>query len=497
MSLAISRGDRPEELVLVERNSKLRHFGGFLAFPGGTLDPEDEAVPVLGLEDPEKARFIVAGARELFEETGIWLGKGGESPSHDELVRDRRQLLAEEISFKALLEKQGQHLDSRDLVPLCRITTPAFSPIRFDTLFLRGFVPNDTTVEVWKGELVAGGFTDPSRILSRWRAGEVRIAPPMVVLLNEWSKGLDRLEERVFELTEAYRMGKLHRTYFSPGILLVPLETPTQPPATHTNTYVVGESRLFVVDPSPIDPEEQSRLWDFLKVLISEGRHLEGILLTHYHLDHVGALDEMVRQFDVPVYGHVDCATHLPSVRFERMLEHGDEFELGAAPDGSEGWKLTAYHVPGHAEGHLAFQESRYGAIIVGDLVSTLSSILIDPRDGHLATYLHSLRFLETVTRGTLYPGHGPPNSNGKAVIRQTLEHRAKREAQLLEALTSQSQSTKELLDKIYTDVDPKMLPLAKRSLLSGLRKLEEEGLGSVLNNSTWVSRKETKESET
>ena len=496
MSLALSRRDRPEELVLVERNPKLRYFGGFLAFPGGKIDPEDEAVRVSGLEDPEMARFIVAGAREVFEETGIWLGKGGESPSRDELVSDRRRLLAEEISFEALLEHRGQHLDSRDLVSLCRITTPPFSPIRFDTWFLRGLVPNDTTVDIWEGELVAGGFADPSRTLARWRAGDVRIAPPMVVLLDEWSKGPDRLEERVFELTEAYRRGKLHRIYFSPGILLVPLETPTQPPATHTNTCVVGESKLFVVDPSPIDREEQSRFWAFLEDLISEGRRLEGILLTHYHPDHVGALDEMVRRFDVPVYAHADCATHLPSVRFERMLEHGDELELGAAPDGSEGWKLTAYHVPGHAEGHLAFQESRYGAIIVGDLVSTLSSILIDPRDGHLATYLDSLRFLETVTRGALYPGHGPPTPNGKAVIRQSLEHRAEREAQLLDALTSEPQSTKELLDKIYADVDPKMHPLAERSLLSGLRKLEEEGLGSVLNNLTWVSRKVTKESK-
>ena len=58
MSLAISRGDCPEELLLVERNPELRYFGGFLAFPGGTLDPEDEAVPVSGLEDPKKARFL-------------------------------------------------------------------------------------------------------------------------------------------------------------------------------------------------------------------------------------------------------------------------------------------------------------------------------------------------------------------------------------------------------------------------------------------------------
>jgi glyoxylase-like metal-dependent hydrolase (beta-lactamase superfamily II) len=129
----------------------------------------------------------------------------------------------------------------------------------------------------------------------------------------------------------------------------------------------------------------------------------------------------------------------------------------------------------------------------VGDLVSTLSSILIDPSDGHLATYLESLRFLETVTDGTLYPGHGPPTPDGKAVIRKTLEHRAEREAQLMAALATEPQKVQELVAKIYTDVDPKMFPLAERSLLSGLKKLEEEGLASDLDNSTWVSRKVTK----
>jgi ribonuclease/clavin/mitogillin len=492
VSLAMSRRSRPEELMLVERNPKLRYFGGFLAFPGGTLDPEDEDIPVSGLEDPQMARFIAAGARELFEETGIWLGRGGKSAKAEELRTDRRRLLAEEVSFKALMERRGQHLDGRDLVPLCRITTPPFSLVRFDTWFLRGLVPDGATVEIWDGELVGGDYADPAETLTRWRGGEVQIAPPMVVLLEEWSKGPARLEERVFELTEAYRRGELHRIYFSPGILLVPLETPTQPPATHTNTYVVGEKELFVIDPSPVDRNEQSRFWAFLEKLISEGRRLEGILLTHYHPDHIGALDEMLRRYELPVYAHADCAAHLPRVHFERTLEHGDTIDLGTAPDGSKGWKLEVYHVPGHAEGHLAFRESRYGAIIVGDLVSTLSSILIDPSDGHLATYLESLRFLETVTEGTLYPGHGPPTPNGKAVIHKTLEHRAEREAQLLAALTTTPQTTQELLVKIYTDVDPKMYPLAERSLLSGLKKLEEEGLGSVLNNLTWVSRKVT-----
>jgi glyoxylase-like metal-dependent hydrolase (beta-lactamase superfamily II)/8-oxo-dGTP pyrophosphatase MutT (NUDIX family) len=470
VSLAVSRRSRPTEVLLVERNRKLRFFGGFHAFPGGAVDDDDRKVPVQGLSDPELRPFFAAGVRELFEETGLWIGRGSSTPGDE----DRRRLVAGEITFASILERYGQRLDARDLEPLCRMTTPAFQPTRFDTQFLRILVPDDAPLEIWNGELVSGGFVSPRAALDRWRRGEISIAPPMVILLSAWDSEIDA--EWIRALARGYDSGKLHRIYFSPGILLAPLKTPTQPPATHTNTLVIGEERLYVVDPSPVDSSEQARLFDLLDDLIREGRRLEGILLTHYHPDHVGALLMMQKRFPVPAHAHRDQMARLPQAAFGRTLEHGDQLELGRAPDGSGGWKLFVYHVPGHARGHLAFQESRYGAIAVGDLVSTLSTILVDPSDGHLATYLESLRFLETVTRGTLYPGHGPPAGDGRAVIQKTLSHRKEREEQLLSALTRDPQPLESLLRRIYTDVDPKVYPLAERSLLSGLLKLEEEG---------------------
>ena len=478
VSLALSRKSRPEELLLVERNKKLRSFGGVLAFPGGKLDADDESIPVRGLTHKTEAmgRFMAAGARELFEETGIWLARGGNTPEISKLREDRRRLLAEDVAFSTLLERNEQHLQAEDLVPLCRITTPPFAPVLFDTWFLRGLVPDDTEVEIWDGELVDGDFVDPETTLTRWKNGELKIAPPMIVLLEEWANGQDALGERIRAITESYEAGNLHRIYFSPGILLVPLQTPTRPPATHTNTCIVGEERLYLVDPSPVDEREQARLWDLVDDLRTEGRTLEGILLTHYHPDHVGALAAMQARYGVAAYAHADCIAELPDAHFAPPLGHGDTIELDRAPDGSAGWKLEAYHVPGHARGHLAFRDSRYGAVIAGDLVSTVSSILVDPKDGHLATYLKSLELLESVTTGTLYPGHGPPVPDGKKVIRKTLEHRAEREQQLVAALSKEPQSAGALVAAIYKDVPSKMLALAERSLLSGLVKLEEEG---------------------
>ena len=102
VSLAVSRRNRPSEILLVERSRKLRFFGGFHAFPGGAVDDEDRSVPVEGVSDPALAPILAAGARELFEETGLWIARG-EAPEVNELREDRRRLIAGEASFSAIL----------------------------------------------------------------------------------------------------------------------------------------------------------------------------------------------------------------------------------------------------------------------------------------------------------------------------------------------------------------------------------------------------------
>jgi glyoxylase-like metal-dependent hydrolase (beta-lactamase superfamily II) len=207
------------------------------------------------------------------------------------------------------------------------------------------------------------------------------------------------------------------------------------------------------------------------------GARLAGILVTHHHQDHVGSVAALSRRYDLEVRGHALTLARLPGEwRRGAPLADEDELALGTAPDGSPGWKLRALHTPGHDRGHLAFLESRYGALLAGDLVSTLSTIVIDPPEGHMATYLASLARCLEEPLGAVHPAHGMARLDGRAVLRRYLEHRRAREAQLVAALGRGPRAAAELLPEVYADVVAELLPLAARSLAAGLEKLAEEG---------------------
>ena len=190
----------------------------------------------------------------------------------------------------------------------------------------------------------------------------------------------------------------------------------------------------------------------------------------------MGAVAECQRRYQLPLYAHQLTSRQLPDLDFSGSLEHEQELDLGLSPDHQAGWKLRVYHLPGHAPGHLAFQETRYQAVIVGDLISTLSSMLIDPTDGHLGTYIKSLQFLESVTDGHLYSGHGPPSREGRKVVQKALHHRYKRKQGILETLDTHPQTLEKLVNKIYAKFDRRTKKLARRSLHSSLIQLLEEG---------------------
>ena len=479
VSVVLCKSSDSSQVYLVERNPRLRFFGGYFAFPGGTLDDDDPSIPatnVSALSD-ERVPYILAAAREVFEETGILLTCGDNAIQPERRREYRDALLTGQISFRDILLQAGHVVDLTDFHFICHLLTPEFAPVRYDTQFYWAEIPPGQDPEIIPGELVDGGYYDASAALTEWRHGRMQVVPPVTFMLNEFAaSSVAAGMVNVVKEAEEYRAGALHQIYFTPGVQMLPLKTRTLFPASHTNAYLVGEADMLLIDPAPADDDEQERLWRFLDKRISEGKKLSAILLTHHHADHVGAVSACQRRYKLPLLGHKLTADYLPDLAFDRYLEDGDVLPLGQSPDGQPDWTLKVYHTPGHASGHLAFQESRYGAVIAGDMISTLSTIVINPPDGHMATYMHSLHRLLEITTGTIYPSHGPAVATGRALLQHFIDHRNEREKKLLAALSHKAQRADELVREVYDDVDATIWRLAERSLEAGLIKLIEEG---------------------
>ena len=472
-SVILVRGTGEEpEVYLAKRAPELEFFGGYWVFPGGNVSPVDYHED----DDPEETVLKRCAVRELLEETGILSATlGGDfSPARKQALK--RQIRETPGQWRQFLAQADGNYPL--VTPLYRVTTPPFFPLRFDTRFMYVRCPEHETPAIDNYELVEGRFVRPREVVNAWDRGEMEIAPPVLFLLRLLATGNpDTVFARSRHETERLAGGGLHPVYFSPGIFVAPLATPTLPPATTTNTLIAGAERLYVIDPAPPGQAEQQRLFDRMDAMIGAGATFVAILLTHHHVDHVGAVNAVSRRYRLPLRAHAATYDRIDSGYLPgEPLTDGDRLALGTAPDGSGDWHLKVLHTPGHAVDHLCYIDSRYHAAIVGDMLSTLSTIVIDPPEGHMHTYLDSLDRLLGTPMNVLYPAHGPPRRDGHGLIRRFLKHRQKREDAIKSALAGIPRSIDQLLPEAYADVAEEVYPVASRSLLAGLIKLEEDG---------------------
>ena len=160
VTIILTRDPNSSEIYLVERNPNLKFFGGYYAFPGGTLDDKDVDFEIKNADliPKESQPYLVAAARELFEETGIFIPKSEQTISQQLLKKYRRQLLANEIQFSEILKKENCLIDAADFNFVCSILTPEFSPVRYDTEFYWIQLSQEWIPEILPGELTHGAY---------------------------------------------------------------------------------------------------------------------------------------------------------------------------------------------------------------------------------------------------------------------------------------------------------------------------------------------------
>lgn len=409
------------EIYLVKRPAASRFFPGFYAFPGGALEDQDG--------DPGYLSALVACARrELEEET--------------------------------LVEVPGSKLE-----PAGRVITPAFSPIRYDTQFFLADLDEDVEPEPQEPELAGGRWFQPEEALAAWKDGEVRIPPPVIhtleVLAEEGPEGLLAKGTDVQDFPIA----------FAAGLRVEPLQVRTLPPHTHTNAFVLGEDELAVVDPgatgSELDP-----LIDALDELSSPDGEVAWVLLTHHHEDHVAGVDELLQHFGSRLACSAETAERLGR-KADLVLGDGDTLEVG-------GMTIEAIETPGHAPGHLAFHVPASRAILAGDLVAGIGTVLVPPGEGDMAAYMASLERLADLAEDDgarlLFPSHGPPSFQPAKKLRATLEHRREREDKVLAGVPREGASLAEIAQAAYQDKPDAPEQLKEMSTKAHLHKLSQDG---------------------
>jgi hydroxyacylglutathione hydrolase len=246
-----------------------------------------------------------------------------------------------------------------------------------------------------------------------------------------------------------------------------------------TNSYIVGEGKVAIVDPGPDDDAHIAAL-----LAASTGETVTHILVTHTHRDHSGGAARLVRATGAATVGG---GPHRPA----RPLREGETGGLDAAADTlflpdivlgdgdsveAGSWRLTAVATPGHTANHLAFALGGSDLLFSGDQVMAWSTTVVAPPDGSMADYMASLDRLLARPERRYLPGHGGPVGDAHAYVAALKRHRLAREAAILDRLAAGDRSIGQVVAAVYADTDPALHGAAALSVLAHLEDLVARG---------------------
>jgi glyoxylase-like metal-dependent hydrolase (beta-lactamase superfamily II) len=270
------------------------------------------------------------------------------------------------------------------------------------------------------------------------------------------------------------------------------LTAPNASPMTFrgTNTYLLGEQDIAVIDPGPDHPAHLSAIVN----AVGDLRKISDIFVTHSHVDHSPLARKLSRLADAPVRALGDSWVGRTPV-MERLaktanLGGGEGVDVDFAPDitlsdgetvHSGEWTLQAIATPGHFSNHLCFAWDQDKSLFSGDHVMSWATTLVSPPDGDLTAFMASLEKLQARDQDHhYYPGHGAALADPQTMIRHQHGHRKNRESQILEALSERAFTPLELTHRIYTEIPDALMPMAARNVFAHLIDLLERNHAST-----------------
>ncbi|MEO1918905.1 MAG: MBL fold metallo-hydrolase [Paracoccaceae bacterium] len=254
---------------------------------------------------------------------------------------------------------------------------------------------------------------------------------------------------------------------------------------TGTQTYLLGEEEVAVIDPGPDDSAHLAAIE--AAVL---GQRVSHIVVTHSHVDHSPLATQLAAKTGAPIYGFgpADAARSdlMNTLATDGNLGGAEGIDPHFAPDilvadgdiiDGDGWALEAVHTPGHLSNHLCFAWQGNDSLFSGDHVMGWASTLVSPPDGDLTAFRASLKRLQSRAEHTYYAGHGAVLPEAHNMLDFLLAHRLGREDQIMARLHTAPQTVAELTADMYADVSPILHGAASRNILAHLIDLFERGL--------------------
>ena len=524
--LLLRDSSRGLEVLMTRRSLKASFAPGAYVFPGGGIDPADAQAHALARRRPsqsdEALTQALAAIRESFEELGILLARDatGHPVSAEALAGlDRHAPLWPQC------QAQGLQPAADAVHVLARWITDRDLPRRFDVPFLVARMPEDQRPVADEHEQFDPIWIHPAEALARHRAGDFFIIFPTVRTLMRLQAypDVDALLQACAaseaplwtSCPRAGLLGGKEARYAEEdppfgelalvcpdGQLLHPLDWQSQQPVPllrnvqrltaanpsvmtgpGTNSYLIGDplTGYIVVDPGPDDPAHQERLWR------AAGCDIRAIVCTHSHADHApGArpLQALCLAAGLhpapPVLGLPSGPGARTNSHFvpDRALQHQELLVL-RPPEGSDAPRhtLQVLHTPGHAANHLCLVLLEDGLLLSGDHILNGSTTVVDPPDGNMSDYLASLDLLEQTCIAHdiafILPAHGYVLGHAREVIAHLRQHRLQREAKVLRAMQARPDGTlDDWVALAYDDVPERIWPVAKRSLLAHVERL-------------------------
>jgi glyoxylase-like metal-dependent hydrolase (beta-lactamase superfamily II) len=275
---------------------------------------------------------------------------------------------------------------------------------------------------------------------------------------------------------EDWPTGKVEQV--APGVRRLLAPNPSPFTYTGTQTYIVGEGEVAVIDPGP-------DLSDHIDAILAatQSERIAAILCTHTHRDHSPASRPLAAATGARIVGCAPLALEDDGPRADaafdfdyapdRVLADGEALE-------GPGWTLRALATPGHTSNHLCFALDAAGLLFTGDHVMGWSTTVVSPPDGDMDLYMRSLGLLLDRDDLAYHPAHGPAIDEPHAHVRSLIAHRRMREQQILALLEAGIGRIPAMVERIYRETDPRLHPAAGRSVLAHLVDMEQRGLVNI-----------------